>query len=78
MQRAGKCPVTCILKTMPDSEVSLSIFTTSYGCFKIAKNQAVCTVTANVRLFLYNSLWGEQRQLCKCANQLSQTNLKKN
>ena len=44
--RAAVALLYAFLKTMTDSEVSLSICTTSYGCFKIAKNQAVCTVTA--------------------------------
>ena len=46
LAKLQNCPVRCILKTMTDSEVSLSICTTSYGCFKIAVNQVGCTVTA--------------------------------
>ena len=54
-------PVRCILKTMTDSEVSLSIHKTSFGCFKMAKNLVVCTITANVRLFLGMILFDRMR-----------------
>ena len=65
--------VRCILKNMTDLEVSLSICTTSYGCFK----QVVCTVTANVRpqrritIYYYTDSLGGRDEL-KCIYYLSQ------
>ena len=50
--------VFSVVISISDSEVSLSICTTSYGCSKIAENQVVRTITANVRLFLCMMLFG--------------------